>query len=100
MKRLPFPLSFAAARANNEAAGQFFFSPGAMRAFKSRLCGRMFGRYFVTSEKGPDNVRRYTVRRSNPSGDVSDVSDFQAYASRAGAIAHAKRADKADKYTD
>lgn len=93
---LPYPLNFAIARANNDAAGFYFFSPDTMRFFRSRLCGRMYGRFFVTSERGPYAVRRYTVRRSGPDGDVSAAGDFQQYATRDTAIRAAMRAYASD----
>ena len=42
----------------HKACGGNWFDPGMMRFFKSRVVGEMVGRYFVTSEKGPDQVRR------------------------------------------
>lgn len=93
---LPYPLNFAIARANNDAAGFYFFSPDTMRFFRSRLCGRMYGRFFVTSERGPYAVRRYTVRRSDPDGAVSTFSTFQQHTTRDSAIRAAKRAYRRD----
>ena len=47
-----------------------FFDRDTMRCFRSRILTEVYhgpgGIYFVTSEKGPDEVRRYTVRRFDP----------------------------------
>ena len=55
------------------------------------------GVYFATSEKGPDGVRRYTVRRfEKATGGVATFGAFQGYrtgrAAKAAAKAAAKRA--------
>lgn len=71
---------------------KYFFSPGAMKWFSSRIGDRVYGgRYFVTSEKAPGQPRRYTVRRINEDRSIEDVSGFQAYASLSGASAAAER---------
>jgi hypothetical protein len=41
----------------------YFFTPDATRFFKSRYGATIYGnRYFVSSEQGPDNIRRWSVR--------------------------------------
>jgi len=71
-----------------------FFEPATMRFFNSRLCAIVPGPpercYFVTSEKGPDRVRRYTIRLLSESG-VETVGGFQAYAKRGTAVVAAHR---------
>lgn len=63
----------------NQEAGQHFFDPASMRFFNSRISSKTCGRHFVTSEKGPDNVRRYTVRAIGTDGKIADIGGFQAY---------------------
>jgi len=61
--------------------------------------GEVYGAgYFVTSERFvtyyPEyraEPRRFTVRRIETDGSIETVSDFQAYGSRSGAHAAAKR---------
>lgn len=69
----------------NAEAGKFWFSEGARRFFKSRWYGPAVhgpenGYYFVSSEKGPDKVRRYSVRVFWPgTAAVDTVGEFQAW---------------------
>lgn len=87
----PFTSMDSVRRANSEG-GWYFFSVSTLRFFHSRVSERLYGgRYFVTSERGPDEVRRYTVREALPTGDVVTVGTFQAYASASGAHAACKR---------
>jgi hypothetical protein len=73
-------------RRANAHAGKFFFSPGALRFFASRI-GRAVhegpgGIYFITSEQfetsnGWRDARRYTVRQFCPvTGEVDTVGPF------------------------
>lgn len=81
-------------KAANEEAGRYFFSPGAMRFFDSRILDGVYGgRYFVTSEKGdwPGAERGYTIREAHEDGDVTTVGELQEYATREEAINAAKR---------
>ena len=65
----------------NRYAGQHFFDPDTMRFFKSRISAHVYyGRIFVTSEKGPDEIRRYTVRRQRRNGSMDTLGEFQGYA--------------------
>lgn len=91
----------------NADKGKFFFSPGAMRFFSSRVAqyaycpDDMSRAYFVTSEQftGSDRKtqpRRYTVRVMDmTTGDVTEphghADGFQEYASRNGADREARR---------
>ena len=78
---------------HNRAKGFHFFDPSTMRFFNSRIHDQVYGgNVFVTSEKGPDDVRRYTVRRMTETGRINMVGDFQQYASRSGAHAAAAKA--------
>jgi hypothetical protein len=72
-----------------------FFSDGAMRFFNSRL-GLTAWRYrdgylFFTSEKGPDEVRRYSVRFQDGLGKVHTKGDFQAHSTARQAVKEIKR---------
>ena len=85
-------------KAANEAAGHYWFTPDAMRWFRTRVSGGVIGgRYFVTSEQfvpydGPPEPRRYTVRRANDDGSIDTVGEFQAYETAAQARAAAYNA--------
>ena len=49
----------------NVDIGDFWFSPSTMSFFASKIePGLMFGRFFVTSEKGPTMPRLWSVRRA------------------------------------
>ena len=63
----------------HQDAGKHFFDEASMRFFNSRISSKTSGRHFVTSEKGPDNVRRYTVRAIETDGNINDIGGFQAY---------------------
>jgi len=77
----------------NREAGFHFFDPDTMRFFDSRIETRLIdGRFFVTSEKGPDGVRRFTVRRAMPDGTINTVGDFQGHATRRDAEARIEEA--------
>jgi hypothetical protein len=74
----------------HERKGGHWFDPGSMRFFKSRVGSEVYyigGRYFFTSsEKGPDDVRRYSVREATAEGDVKTVGKFQGYSTAAAAV--------------
>jgi hypothetical protein len=77
----------------NKAAGFHFFEPASMRFFNSRIHRDVYGgSVFITSEEGPDNVRRYTVREITDRGSIDKIGGFQAYATRTEAHAAAKEA--------
>ena len=48
--------------------------------------------YFVTSERGPDEIRRYTVRRACADGSIDTVGEFQEHATAAQAKSAARAA--------
>ena len=65
----------------NRAAGQHFFDASTMRFFNSRVCRKIIGNYFVTSERfDASTPRRYTIRRINDDGHVETVGEFQKFA--------------------
>lgn len=73
-----------AAKKLNQSVGQFWFSDGAMKFFKTKIKSCIIdGQYFITSELGPHQTkRRYTVRSVDwDSGSIDSVSDFQAFSS-------------------
>lgn len=77
----------------NRRAGYYFFTPDAMRFFRSRVHDDVYGAgFFVTSEQFDHGYPRcYTVRFARPDGSITTVSTFQQYASRSGAHAAAAR---------
>jgi len=83
-------------RRANERLGHHFFESAAMRFFASRVLADVFpaadgsGAYFVTSERGPDMARRYTVRLARSDGSVVTAGEFQAYGSARAAKAAAR----------
>ena len=98
--------TFREIREAAEAAGHKFFEPATMRFFRSRLCGRPYqaadgSAFFVTSERGPNMARLYTVRIAKPSGQCETAKDaghtFQEYKTRDAAVAAAKRAAHGEK---
>lgn len=69
---------------NKKGVNGHSFTPGAMAFFKSKLQGTVYPTvtliYFVSSEKGPDDKRKYSVRSYDPStGNIDTVGEFQAY---------------------
>ena len=79
-------------REANKAAGRFWFEPSTLRFFQSRISVRIYaGRLFVTSEKGPDMVRRYNIRAALDNAHIETVGDFQGYVTSREAHAEARR---------
>ena len=67
-----------------------WFSPGAMRFFKSRLGSEVLpvpdGWLFTSSERFDYNTPRlYTIRKMDQYGEISEVGEFQQYTSSAAA---------------
>jgi hypothetical protein len=92
---------FASMRDVRECAricSSHFFDKDSMRFFNSRIGDSAYGdgkggAYFVTSEKGPSNVRSYSVRRYDPKRcGIETVGKFQQYGSAKTAQTAAKRA--------
>ncbi len=68
----------------------FWFTPGALQFFRSTFDGQVYADseqfYFVSSEKGPDNKRRYSIRTYNPkTGEIDTLGKFQGYNSQTAA---------------
>ncbi|GAB3843207.1 DUF7447 family protein [Hymenobacter jeollabukensis] len=84
-------------KAANHKHGGHFFSPGALRFFRSRVSEKVHqgpgGIYFVTSEQFDErSPRLYTVRRFCPtSRGVDTVGEFQQHATSRQAHAEAAR---------
>jgi len=62
----------------------YWFTAGAMRFFKSRVGDHGYldidgCYYFVSSEKGPDTSRKYSIRYQDTQGHISTIGEFQAY---------------------
>jgi hypothetical protein len=79
----------------NREAGFHFFDRDSMKFFRSRAIPTLYtgpgGVYFVTSEEGPSNHRRFTVRRYNPAtADIDTMGEFNEIASQDDARARAK----------
>ncbi len=76
----------------NANAGLYFFDADTLRFFRSRVSDILHGgRYFTTSERGPDGIRAYTVREAMPDGNIAKASEFQQYQTWSGANAAAQR---------
>jgi len=80
-------------KAASKAAGSHWFEPSTMRFFKSRVLSVVYGgRFFVTSEQGPNGVRAYSVREASEDGSsISTVGEFQGWATAPQAKREAKR---------
>lgn len=67
-------------RQANREAGDFWFSPDTLRFFNSVVESDLIdGRYFVTSEQGPDMPRKFSVREVREDATVQTVGEFYAY---------------------
>lgn len=87
-------------RKRNAAAGGHWFEPSTMRFFSSRVQSTFYGAkdgraYFVTSERGPNGRRAYSVRVANLDGSISTVGEFQGYPTGRAAHAAARKASNA-----
>jgi hypothetical protein len=90
---MEFIFTIKSIKAANKAAGLHWFEPATMRFFKSRILTTVYGgRYFVTSEQGPNGVRAYSVREVAEDGSsISTVGEFQGWATAPQAKREAKR---------
>lgn len=77
----------------NKDAGKYFFSPGAMQFFNSKVDPETWerpggGEYFLTSEQVDEkSPRRWTIRRALTDGAIATVGDLGAYDTRSEAVA-------------
>ena len=84
--------SIADVKERNKETGHYFFDPDSMRFFQSTIGRTLYGgRFFVTSETGPDHVTRWTVRRAHPDGTIATCGEFQRYSTRDAAKKEARR---------
>ncbi|MHB1643515.1 MAG: DUF7447 family protein [Acidithiobacillus sp.] len=89
--------SIKAIKQANKEAGQHFFDASAMRFFNSRVCRKVIGNYFVTSERFDQNSpRRYTLRSVDDRSWIDTIGEFQAFATSREAYRQAKRLWDAD----
>lgn len=86
--------SIAAIRRRNHAAGLYWFSESTMAFFGGGVEPEVWdcpsgGWYFISSERRPDSdePRKWTIRLANPDGSIDTVGEFQAYATKADAVA-------------
>ena len=73
----------------NASVGGHWFERGTMKFFKTRIESRLIGgKRFISSECGPDNTRKYTIREAQPDGSIDTVGEFQQFATLAEAKAN------------
>lgn len=76
----------------NKEAGQHFFDRSTMRFFNSRVCRKVIGNYFVTSEQfDHKSPRLYTLRRVDDRGHIDTIGEFQSFATSRAAYREAAR---------
>lgn len=72
-------------KAANKAAGKKFFDPSQVHQWKSRISSRVHegpgGIFFVTSEPGYDDVRRWSVRQFIPENGSIKTTAWSKYGS-------------------
>jgi len=87
--------SIADVKRANAEIGHHWFEIQTMRFFQSRISQNLIGgRWFISSERGWDDVRRYTVRVVRANGEIDTEGGFdafQAYATSAQATAAAQK---------
>ena len=76
----------------NKEAGRNWFSPASMRFFKTRLSREIVcDRYFVSSERGPNGLRLYSIRMVADDASIKTIGKLQAFDSSRQAIAAIKK---------
>ena len=80
----------------NKSKGLHWFDKDTLRFFKSRVSNwDCISGLFISSERGPDMVRKYTVRKADfETGNVSTVGEFQQYRTIKAAKGAMKRAQR------
>jgi hypothetical protein len=87
--------SISEMKTKNKEVGHHFFDDSTMNFFDSKVSAKTFGDYFVTSERGPSGLRRYTVRVFNPNtGEIKTHGLFQEFDTLREAQSVAKQASK------
>ena len=75
-------------KAANKSIGHHFFSRGAMRFFNSKIESPVLrGRYFITSEIGPNEVKAYSVHMASDAGEIETIGGFHSFKSTKEAMA-------------
>ena len=70
--------SMAEVKQANKNSDRYWFHRDTMRFFKSIVYDRIYaGKYFITSEKGPNGIRGYTVRCANEYGSIKKFQNFK-----------------------
>lgn len=84
--------SLTEVKAANKQLGHCWFSPAAMKFFKSKVVSKlMFGQYFISSEcymfgkSGTPEVK-FTIRKAWPSGQIETIGGGETYKSKQDAI--------------
>lgn len=99
------PTTIEKVKALNKRKGGYFFSPGAMRGFDSRIEKEVYPAakrtYFVTSEQfhgsQDDGPRLWTVRYIRAdNGDIGTIGEFQEFTTAADAHAAAAACQEED----
>jgi len=86
----------AEVRRRNAEANGHWFEPGTIRFFRSRVGSTLYGgRFFISSERGPDEVRRYSIREAKEDGHIYTVGQFGRFRSWNGAAKAVRRLVKA-----
>jgi len=70
----PHYKTISAIKAENQAAGFYFFSRSTMKFFGSKIEPKIYaGRYFITSEQPPHGRRKFSARLAMKSGNIETV---------------------------
>jgi hypothetical protein len=84
--------TMADVRQANKDAGYHWFDSSTLGFFGSVIGRTLYGgRYFISSEQGPNGIRAYTVREVEADGGIETVGDFQQYETAAQARAAIKQ---------
>ncbi len=71
----------------NDQAGRHWFEDDAMQFFKTRLESDLIdGRYFITSERGPNGPRAYSIRMADEDAHIQTIGDFMDHSTLADAM--------------
>jgi hypothetical protein len=72
-------------REANVRADFHWFDASTLRFFDSHYGRTLYspGSFFLSSEKGPNGIRAYSIRQAQPDGSIETVGEgFQGYATR------------------
>jgi hypothetical protein len=88
-------------RAANQKADFHWFDPSTLRFFDSHPGRTLYspGSFFLSSEKGPNGIRAYSIRQAQPDGSIETVGEgFQGYATRYEALTAVRRLVKVEGF--